>query len=203
MRCFAYTGSSPRVRGSRTSKASQVISDGIIPAGAGLTSGDGVDANPAEDHPRGCGAHLPAPVSNVLGAGSSPRVRGSLLALVRDVDAARIIPAGAGLTRFHACTYRPRRDHPRGCGAHQTRFSAIPSEEGSSPRVRGSLKAPPCSMPRRRDHPRGCGAHQHVTHRLNNAIGIIPAGAGLTMRHTHGTERCRDHPRGCGAHMDS
>ena len=91
-------GSSPRVRGSRSCKSPRAIYDGIIPAGAGLTSGDGVDANPAEDHPRGCGAHLPAPVSNVLGAGSSPRVRGSQCFLRIYERERRIIPAGAGLT---------------------------------------------------------------------------------------------------------
>ena len=70
-------------------------------------------------------------------------------------------------------------DHPRGCGAHDTKRNVTLSSKGSSPRVRGS----PCVD-------------------IDDALlrGIIPAGAGLTQSISHTRRGCKDHPRGCGAH---
>ena len=50
-------GSSPRVRGSLPSVQRPALSNGIIPAGAGLTEAQGILSRSAWDHPRGCGAH--------------------------------------------------------------------------------------------------------------------------------------------------
>ena len=50
-------GSSPRVRGSRSTSHTITYSNGIIPAGAGLTMHDNAFAVLLRDHPRGCGAH--------------------------------------------------------------------------------------------------------------------------------------------------
>ena len=132
------------------------------------------------DHPRGCGAHeqlLPmcAPCS-----GSSPRVRGSLSALLVANAAPGIIPAGAGLTHTAGENLPAARDHPRGCGAHYLMRSAVWSDSGSSPRVRGSRTNPPALI----RHP-----------------GIIPAGAGLTANKPLSMASTWDHPRGCGAHV--
>ena len=73
----------------------------------------------------------------------------------------------------------PRRDHPRGCGAHATETHGDTTKTGSSPRVRGSRL--PCR-------------------RYEWSAGIIPAGAGLTTTWSEPIIQTGDHPRGCGAH---
>ena len=136
---FPSSGSSPRVRGSLNEDLGKWVLDGIIPAGAGLTS-ELFDATIiARDHPRGCGAHHMAITEEQLKTGSSPRVRGSPATRRPPYALRGIIPAGAGLTRRHSIASSTRRDHPRGCGAHASKafFKAVLA--GSSPRVRGSL----------------------------------------------------------------
>ena len=70
-------GSSPRVRGSQERDASDKITRGIIPAGAGLTCRSRWIRRGIRDHPRGCGAHTHSLRATSAGQGSSPRVRGS------------------------------------------------------------------------------------------------------------------------------
>ena len=126
-------------------------------------------------------------------------MRGSL-DCERDIDFfVGIIPAHAGLTtsvmaslycwRDHprACgaqkmPYFSRScfwDHPRACGAHLVCPRNFVGQEGSSPRMRGSL----CNC--------------HICHSL---LGIIPAHAGLTGTFLRDGRRAGDHPRACGAH---
>ena len=111
-------GSSPRVRGSLRCSSTADGDDGIIPAGAGLTTCRRHSRRRTWDHPRGCGAHSFMPIILQSGSGSSPRVRGSL----EDEDIVTseegIIPAGAGLTQRRRLLQSPGQDHPRGCGAH-------------------------------------------------------------------------------------
>ena len=73
---------------------------------------------------------------------------------------AGIIPAGAGSTRGHIMSDR--------------------NYQGSSPQVRGALRA---GVERGRDR------------------GIIPAGAGSTRSRRRRSRRPRDHPRRCGEHV--
>ena len=152
--------SSPRMRGSRTVRLlrrnrqriipahagltigafSSASGKGIIPAYAGLTSAARTVRSRPLDHPRACGAHflqltvLPFPV------GSSPRMRGSLTPYVKRTLASRIIPAHAGLTSGKRYLSPPSRDHPRACGAHRAIRTRSKFCQGSSPRMRGSLK---------------------------------------------------------------
>ncbi len=111
--------------------------------------------------------------------GSSPRVRGSPKVDKVGLKKAGIIPAGAGLTGQLSDSQKFIRDHPRGCGAHQSRKSNSEKNRGSSPRVRGS-------------HADDVAA--------DKVAGIIPAGAGLTPAFDRLPRLGRDHPRGCGAH---
>ena len=112
---------------------------GIIPAHAGLTSLQKMPAIPARDHPRACGAHCRQGMSERRAEGSSPRMRGSLKRRELDVNENRIIPAHAGLTsRMHAPSFFDG-DHPRACGAHAVKIAFIAGNQGSSPRMRGSL----------------------------------------------------------------
>ena len=49
-----------------------------------------------------------------------------------------IIPADAGSTPKGTCFAFIYRDHPRGCGEHETAFHTVNREEGSSPRMQGA-----------------------------------------------------------------
>ena len=155
-----FAGSSPRVRG---------LTTGASPAPA-----------PCRDHPRGCGAHTPMRLLRTYFVGSSPRVRGSRWCCSRRDMFTGIIPAGAGLTRYHVFARNRSGDHPRGCGAHRVTSTLRRICSGSSPRVRGSLDEVPSKY---------------------REAGIIPAGAGLTSAELQTTLGCGDHPRGCGAHL--
>ena len=65
------------------------------------------------------------------------------------------------------------------CGEHQLRAAGVPSDQGSSPHVRGTL----------------------ISRRGGiDSVGIIPACAGNTLTASHTSTRCRDHPRMCGEH---
>ena len=78
LRClFRHRGSSPRVRGSHTSFEGAEKYQGIIPAGAGLTTPHKPLPRALGDHPRGCGAHSSRTFHKRFCWGSSPRVRGS------------------------------------------------------------------------------------------------------------------------------
>ena len=168
------------MRGSHTNPHDSDDADGIIPAGAGLTSAISGCRMTCRDHPRGCGAHL-ADSRRLLGlAGSSPRVRGSLFELGKRHVELGIIPAGAGLTEKLIAAAAKLWDHPRGCGAHCRPRPSNTTTMGSSPRVRGSPS---------------------LDRRDPGFPGIIPAGAGLTFQGHRGNVQARDHPRGCGAHF--
>ena len=131
-------GSSPRVRGSREVVHVERSENGIIPAGAGLTVFVCSSRRLSGDHPRGCGAHSQTVDGMTYLRGSSPRVRGSRDRPVYADRRRGIIPAGAGLTIWMTYTTCRERDHPRGCGAHQTTYWTARRTMGSSPRVRGS-----------------------------------------------------------------
>ena len=156
---FIQPGSSPRMRGSLTAAIAAICAAGIIPAHAGLTLTCSGGLCFIRDHPRACGAHTDTPFGFLLSAGSSPRMRGSLVSFGLPATAAGIIPAHAGLTSVADTLCMVNWDHPRACGAHATTPRYIKEGMGSSPRMRGS------PLP----HP-----HPNAKH------GIIPAHAVLT-----------------------
>ena len=71
------------------------------------------------------------------------------------------------------------RDHPRVCGEHPQIHNVFLISLGSSPRVRGTLRA-------------------HL--RLSVGVGIIPACAGNTNYKSYALRKAWDHPRVCGEH---
>ena len=111
-------GSSPRVRGTQLRVVEDAPCLGIIPACAGNTSYDKNAGDATGDHPRVCGEHGIPTDADDFGKGSSPRVRGTLLAVPVEVLARGIIPACAGNTRIPARRRMEDRDHPRVCGEH-------------------------------------------------------------------------------------
>ena len=83
-------GSSPRMRGTPPvtgwpwsmrgtpeKKERLLESEGIIPAYAENTSGNGITTNFLRDHPRVCGEHATVDVTPTDNTGSSPRMRGT------------------------------------------------------------------------------------------------------------------------------
>ena len=110
----------------------------IIPADAGSTAARPLTAKPHQDHPRGCGEHCSHTLSPSDVAGSSPRMRGALLPRMPHNPVTGIIPADAGSTICPEKFGCLRKDHPRGCGEHETSDIPYRKETGSSPRMRGA-----------------------------------------------------------------
>ena len=173
------SGSSPRVRGTLAVHPAFERVRGIIPACAGNTRHRPCRAPPARDHPRVCGEHPTQTPRSRLTAGSSPRVRGTLVRIAASSHEHGIIPACAGNTRtvFRQCSRT--RDHPRVCGEHRSDSLHFAQDLGSSPRVRGT----PLTV-----------------HRRVERDGIIPACAGNTVGGFSRDRMQGDHPRVCGEH---
>ena len=172
-------GSSPRMRGTPPDAHDPAPAGRIIPADAGNTRTRVPSLLSRWDHPRGCGEHAALSRWRVGSPGSSPRMRGTLRIWLRRVDQPRIIPADAGNTTglgpWHCMSW----DHPRGCGEHGHLALAQSSKQGSSPRMRGTLRGDIA----------GCCADR-----------IIPADAGNTCGKDIESCPSGDHPRGCGEH---
>ena len=113
---FGRGGSSPRMRGKPPRARGFSTDPGLIPAYAGKTK-TCLRANAdTAAHPRVCGENAQAVISLYEGAGSSPRMRGKLRAVVRVCKQAGLIPAYAGKTEYRARTRHRPRAHPRVCG---------------------------------------------------------------------------------------
>ena len=177
---FSNSGSSPRMRGAlRLAAAGKVIAR-IIPADAGSTPRASLTTLPGRDHPRGCGEHPFDGCIALRMVGSSPRMRGAQLQLIKEHIVHGIIPADAGSTPSRGRNASPTQDHPRGCGEHEDRLTNNNLRTGSSPRMRGARGTDLWCLPRGR---------------------IIPADAGSTVDATIDTRGYEDHPRGCGEHL--
>ncbi len=151
----------------------------FIPAGAGNTRQRPWIKIYWPVHPRGCGEHVRNHTFFLPGSGSSPRVRGTPVRAMRNFDYFRFIPAGAGNTPHQSCANPPKTVHPRGCGEHDWLEKQADNEDGSSPRVRGTLHDLPFKA------------------RINR---FIPAGAGNTPAKMKSVCEAAVHPRGCGEH---
>ena len=167
-------GSSPRVRGKLTWKRAVGPFPGLIPARAGKTPRPCPTRSGAWAHPRACGENPLVYLLEYLTGGSSPRVRGKLLALPALRLARGLIPARAGKT--------PGVAH---------RFRCLP---GSSPRVRGKHGPHRCQGGPRRliparagktapvptlmvsstAHPRACGENSRAEEALRPRTGSSP-----------------------------
>ena len=131
-------GSSPRVRGPPAAIGVAQVLPRFIPACAGNTRWPESAARPPPVHPRGCGEHRACSRSGLMGLGSSPRVRGTLVicSIIKFIE--RFIPACAGNTPPYAGPPAWLAVHPRVCGEHGVFLLPQMSASGSSPRVRGT-----------------------------------------------------------------
>ena len=135
------TGSSPRVRGKRTGTTPTPPPGRLIPARAGKTdfTGGGHWGSPA--HPRACGENSSVHAAGPPIRGSSPRVRGKRSQVCHLHQFCRLIPARAGKTRGHPVHRLKEAAHPRACGENIWDVLKPIRDAGSSPRVRGKLRA--------------------------------------------------------------
>ena len=168
------------MRGTPSPPGRRVSGLGIIPAYAGNTPQAETSSARSRDHPRVCGEHCRGVPADLLGRGSSPRMRGTRPPARADEPCAGIIPAYAGNTNCGSGLPLGSRDHPRVCGEHQVRDTLYGTTQGSSPRMRGTLFR---TRNGRRTH------------------GIIPAYAGNTWVCHTSSLHVGDHPRVCGEHQ--
>ena len=174
------TGSSPRMRGTRYFAVTNARIGGIIPAYAGNTGELAKMLRQNGDHPRVCGEHVGLLFFGFDFAGSSPRMRGTLVASVPALSHLGIIPAYAGNTINNPRKRILTGDHPRVCGEHLELSTVASATQGSSPRMRGTHVYNPPAYP---------------------VGGIIPAYAGNTTDVLGGVRVDGDHPRVCGEHL--
>ena len=126
------------------------------------------------------GEHADLIIRGLIARGSSPRARGTHLAINECAGIQRFIPAGAGNTTSEAQTCTAPTVHPRGRGEHGRIYFTGGYRAGSSPRARGTRPA---------RHP------ARLSHRF------IPAGAGNTYRYRSRVSCVSVHPRGRGEHI--
>ena len=156
-----YFGSSPRARGTRSEEQPLVKLDRFIPACAGNTVRLPKLQERQPVHPRVRGEHDLAQHVHHRAPGSSPRARGTLLVRPCRQPPGRFIPACAGNTEPRKPLVAGSAVHPRVRGEHRILTYETHSENGSSPRARGTLQ-----------------------HSRSHALGkrFIPACAGNTSR---------------------
>ena len=168
------------MRGTLLGDGDNAVGHGIIPAHAGNTGSKAAIMFNRGDHPRACGEHNSQMSGQLLGQGSSPRMRGTHTVMRTRLRTGGIIPAHAGNTIWRVRWSILARDHPRACGEHSSFSHACRMFSGSSPRMRGT--------------------HNQQA-RPQAQAGIIPAHAGNTVTYDGKDEEFRDHPRACGEHF--
>ncbi len=141
-----HGGSSPRVRGTAFLFARGVFFGRFIPACAGNRGGATEAALCDAVHPRVCGEQSCLAARNQSPRGSSPRVRGTGTEAGRTELSGRFIPACAGNSRRAKCRRAIRPVHPRVCGEQISALMRSYLRRGSSPRVRGTVRAPLCRL---------------------------------------------------------
>ncbi len=173
-------GSSPRMRGTLGTNRRQSGMGRFIPAHAGNTCSGQASPRSWPVHPRACGEHIRPGDALAIDIGSSPRMRGTLVAVAARGDSVRFIPAHAGNTARCRRAAECRSVHPRACGEHAGFVGRYDASTGSSPRMRGTLE------------------RANLEHWASR---FIPAHAGNTRSRSPGPGTPTVHPRACGEHF--
>src|SRR5712671_3804257 len=88
--------------------------------------------------PRACGEQDDPPLPSYYGAGSAPRVRGTVEKFMTEYSLERFSPARAGNRRPHAAAPVRAAVQPRACGEQDRAVRHVAVAVGSAPRVRGT-----------------------------------------------------------------
>ena len=110
----------------------------FIPAPAGNMPPAGRRGNQHAVHPRACGEHLIGSAWASNSAGSSPRLRGTLMHGYTFHTNTWFIPAPAGNMPPAGRRGNQHAVHPRACGEHLIGSAWASNSAGSSPRLRGT-----------------------------------------------------------------
>ncbi len=171
------TGPSPRVWGERRGRKRFDCASRTIPTRVGRTLCQKNGFLTGADHPHACGENKPFSVMSRNVRGPSPRVWGEPTRDCTPVKRLRTIPTRVGRTKGHHMAKRLVTDHPHACGENETRFQAVASSPGPSPRVWGEPPSAPCGESGER---------------------TIPTRVGRTKRTAANQFDCTDHPHACG-----
>ena len=171
-------GSSPHLRGSPGEPVDRHRHRGVIPAPAGQPGRLRREPDKYMGHPRTCGAAGVDSTTRRSRDGSSPHLRGSLVAAAELKIDARVIPAPAGQPTLIWPWRSSFSGHPRTCGAAGASAAGWTIPYGSSPHLRGS---------------------RPWWRRLNHRRGVIPAPAGQPVNGLATLPSDEGHPRTCGA----
>ncbi len=132
-------GSSPRVRGTGAGILGDPATLRFIPARAGNSSWPSQRSCRYPVHPRACGEQADLADHGHVPDGSSPRVRGTVVAVPVVHRHVRFIPARAGNRRSTLISSTLSSVHPRACGEQGPMSPPVTEKIGSSPRVRGTV----------------------------------------------------------------
>ncbi len=131
-------GSSPRVRGTGLMVFLMQSRQRFIPARAGNSQNCQARGLTSTVHPRACGEQGLRLARVAVRAGSSPRVRGTVILLAGGFGGVRFIPARAGNRIVIDMPLARSSVHPRACGEQTIGGNRTEEIDGSSPRVRGT-----------------------------------------------------------------
>ncbi len=128
------------MRGTALRKYGAAMVQRFIPARAGNGPKSAISLCPYSVHPRACGERLDIVSREMIGFGSSPRVRGTVVRGSGDSIGRRFIPARAGNGFSGTPRFATMTVHPRACGERNATPATKIRAVGSSPRVRGTVK---------------------------------------------------------------
>ena len=133
-----HAGSSPRVWGTGAAAHSRTRARRFIPTRVGNRRWARPVRRRRSVHPHACGEQQRARRGRARGAGSSPRVWGTVGCLVHQLVESRFIPTRVGNSAIVAGTASAATVHPHACGEQSPRQKCQMLLTGSSPRVWGT-----------------------------------------------------------------
>ena len=131
-------------------------------------------------HPHACGEHQGKRPPQALFVGSSPRMWGTRRKAADRRFQTRFIPTHVGNTLEDAGYSMILSVHPHACGEHRIRSRSLDHDDGSSPRMWGTLTNPSSTVDRDR---------------------FIPTHVGNTSGGGWANRPSTVHPHACGEHL--
>ena len=131
-------GSSPRMWGTRIHLFIPMVSVRFIPTHVGNTNQPRLISDSVTVHPHACGEHKDRGGVRHFSSGSSPRMWGTLRAILLSLFVRRFIPTHVGNTIVFNDVPLATSVHPHACGEHLIVTTKLKTMFGSSPRMWGT-----------------------------------------------------------------